>query len=112
MAIETEKLRRLSIALPMDAIATFCERWKVREFALFGSVLREDFRPAESDIDVLVTLEDPATVSLFDLVEMEQQLQAIFARRVDMVERGGVEQNPNPFVRIPILETVRVVYAR
>ncbi len=43
----------IRIDLPMDKIADFCRRWKIVEFALFGSVLREDFRP-ESDIDVLV----------------------------------------------------------
>jgi uncharacterized protein len=40
-----------AIDLPIEKIAEFCDRWQVTEFALFGSVLRNDFRP-ESDIDV------------------------------------------------------------
>ena len=45
---------RLKVSL--DAIAQFCQRWNIVEFALFGSVLRDDFRP-DSDVDVLVTYE-------------------------------------------------------
>jgi len=43
-----------SLEIPDAPLAAFCRRWKIREFALFGSVLREDFRP-DSDVDVLVT---------------------------------------------------------
>jgi predicted nucleotidyltransferase len=41
--------------LPIAQIKEFCQRWQITEFALFGSVLRDDFRP-DSDIDVLVTV--------------------------------------------------------
>jgi len=44
------------IEIPREGIADFCRRWQVVEFALFGSVLREDFRP-DSDIDVLVAFD-------------------------------------------------------
>jgi uncharacterized protein len=43
-----------AIDLSMDAIKAFCQKWQIAEFALFGSVLRDDFRP-DSDIDVLVS---------------------------------------------------------
>src|SRR5438477_13171044 len=56
-----------------DQIGTFCVRWRIREFALFGSVLREDFR-ADSDIDVRVSFELAAPWSLWDLLEMQEQL--------------------------------------
>ena len=45
--------------IPMDRIEAFCREWKVRELSLFGSVLRDDFRP-DSDVDVLVSLEPDA----------------------------------------------------
>jgi len=48
-----------NIDIPMDRIEEFCRRWKIREFSLFGSVLREDFRP-DSDVDVLVSFEPDA----------------------------------------------------
>ncbi len=52
------------IAIPQDKIADFCRRWKITEFALFGSVLRDDFRP-DSDVDVLVTFAPDARWGLF-----------------------------------------------
>jgi hypothetical protein len=75
----------LRIPLDRDRIAEFCRRWKVTEFAVFGSVLRDDFRP-DSDIDVLVTFAPSATWSAFDLVEMKDLLEALFARKVVVVE--------------------------
>jgi predicted nucleotidyltransferase len=110
--IEADKLQSLPIALPMGAIAAFCERWNVREFALFGSVLREDFRSGESDVDVLVAFEDGSCPTLLEFIRMEQELTALFGRKVDLLERVGLEQNANPFIRIPVLESARVVYAR
>jgi predicted nucleotidyltransferase len=98
---------RLPIDLPLDQIAAFCERWKITEFALFGSVLREDFRP-DSDVDVLVSFQPRAPWSLWDLVEMQEELGAIFGRPVDLIEKEGLR---NPYRRHEILSTRRVVYA-
>lgn len=101
----------MSPRVPIDRerIAEFCRRWKITELALFGSVLREDFRP-ESDVDVLVTFADGAGWSLFDLVEMEEELAAIFGRAVDLVLRGSVEQSHNWIRREAILGTAQPVY--
>ena len=98
---------RLPIDLPLYRIAAFCERWKITEFALFGSVLREDFRP-DSDVDVLVSFQPRAPWSLWDLVEMQEELGAIFGRPVDLIEKEGLR---NPYRRHEILSTRRVVYA-
>lgn len=95
------------IRIERKAIADFCRRWKITEFALFGSVLREDFRP-DSDVDVLVSFEPDARWSLGDLVEMGEQLTELFGRRVDLVEREGLR---NPFRRQSILSTREVIYA-
>ena len=95
------------IVIPKDKIEDFCRRWKVVEFALFGSVLREDFRP-DSDVDVLVTFSPSAHHSLFDLACMEEELGEIFGRKVDLVEKAGVR---NPFRRHEILKSLEVVYA-
>ena len=90
-----------------DKLRNFCRRWKVIEFALFGSVLREDFRP-DSDVDVLVSFTDEARWSLWDLVEMQLELEGIFGRHVDLVEKGALR---NPFRRHAIQSTMEVLYA-
>ena len=95
------------LIIPRKKIGEFCRRWKAVEFSLFGSVLRDDFRP-DSDVDVLVTFAPDAKVSLFDLVGMQDELKAIFKREVDLVEKDALE---NPFRKREILGTAQVVYA-
>jgi hypothetical protein len=85
----------------------FCRQWKVSELAFFGSVLREDFRE-DSDIDVLISFDPDAAWSLFDLVTMKDQLEDIFSREVDLVEKDGLI---NPFRRRSILEELEIIYA-
>src|SRR3990172_13421238 len=93
--------------LPEKKIRSFCRRWKVIEFALFGSFLREDFRP-DSDVDVLVSFAADVRWSLWDLSGMQQELEGIFGRSVHLVENGALR---NPFRRQAILSTKQVVYA-
>jgi len=68
------------INLDMDTIGQFCRKWRIAEFALFGSVLREDFGPG-SDVDVLVTFAPDSRITLFDLSHMEDELTAILGRK-------------------------------
>lgn len=93
-----------------DKIADFCRKWKIREFSIFGSVLREDFRPG-SDIDVLVTLSEEANNTLFDLVHMKEELEQILRRGVDLVSRRGIESSRNYLRKEAILGTAETVYA-
>lgn len=88
-------------------IAELCRRYGVAELALFGSVLRDDFR-ADSDVDVLVSFGPEAHPSLLELVELREDLKDVFGREVDLVERAGLR---NPFRRRAILSTAEVVYA-
>jgi predicted nucleotidyltransferase len=97
------------INIPKDKIEVFCRRWKIKEFALFGSVLREDFRP-DSDIDVLVTFAADAHWSLFDLVSMQEELKHILGREVDLVERRSVERSENYIRRRHILQSQEPIY--
>jgi uncharacterized protein len=101
---------RVHIDVPTERIAAFCEKWKICEFALFGSVLREDFSP-HSDIDVLVTFGEDAEHSLFDLVHMEDELEALFGRSVDVVSRRGVEASRNYIRKNTILNSAEAIYA-
>lgn len=90
----------------MDRIHSFCYKWKVREFSLFGSVLRDDFRP-DSDVDVLVKIENDAPWDLLDIVEMTNELQITFGRKVDMLEAESIR---NPFQRYEIATNRKVIY--
>ena len=96
--------------MPTKQIAEFCERWGVAEFALFGSVLRDDFKP-ESDLDVLVRFRQDATPSLFSLARMEAELTALVGRHVDLVERKAIERSPNYIRREAILASAKVIHA-
>jgi uncharacterized protein len=96
-----------NINIPLDQIEAFCRKWKIKEFALFGSVLREDFS-ANSDIDVLISFEPDIPWSLYDWVDMIEELQVIFGREVDLVEKSGLK---NPFRRHEILHNSQVIYA-
>ena len=100
-------MRFHEIDLPKGKIADFCRRCKIIEFALFGSVLREDFRP-DSDIDVLVTFAEDCGHSLFDLVQIQEELKAILGREVELVEKESLR---NPFRRHTILNNMEVIYA-
>ncbi len=97
------------IQIDRNKIAEFCRRWKVKELALFGSVLREDFRP-DSDVDVLVTFEEDAPWSLFDIVHMRDDLSALMGREVDLVERSAVEKSENYIRRKHILGSAETYY--
>lgn len=99
----------VSARLPFDAdrIAAFCHKWRVRELSLFGSVLREDFR-SDSDVDVLVELQPDHGLSLYDWVDMIEELEGIFGRPVDLVSKTAMR---NPIRRKAILESHRVIHA-
>jgi predicted nucleotidyltransferase len=94
------------VASQQERIDVLCRKWKVREMALFGSVLRQNFRP-DSDIDVLVTFDDDAPWSSWDLLDMREELQDIFGREIDLVEERSLE---NPFRKRSILSSKRVIY--
>ena len=100
-------IRRVGIDIPTERLLEFCRKWKVAELALFGSVLRDDFSP-ESDVDVLVELAPNHGLSLFDWVEMIDELKAIFGREVDLVSKRGLR---NPFRRHRILTTREIIHA-
>jgi predicted nucleotidyltransferase len=99
----------LPIALPMEEIAVFCQRWRISEFALFGSVLHEGFRP-DSDIDVLVTFA-PEADPVPDRQEMREELEDLLGRPVDLTYRRVIERDPNYLLRKSILKSARVIYA-
>ena len=91
----------------MDDLRRLCQRWRVLELSLFGSILRDDFGP-DSDVDVLVTFAPDAGWSLFDLIRMRDELAKLLGRPIDLVEKRGLR---NPFRRRAILQSREVIYA-
>jgi uncharacterized protein len=99
-----------AIDLPMEKIAEFCDQWQVTELALFGSVLRDDFRP-DSDIDIMVQFHPEAHPTFSTLDQMETALKTIFDRDVDLITRQGIATSRNYLRRHEILSSAQVIYA-
>ena len=97
----------VQIEIPKDKVADFCKRHHIRALSLFGSVLRGDFRP-DSDVDMLVEFSPEADHSLFDFVDMQEELAGLLGRKVDLVEKKGIR---NPFRRYEILRAHQVIFA-
>lgn len=98
-------------AVDTEAINQFCRKWHVREMALFGSVLRDDFA-ADSDIDILLTFEPDAEPGILEWQKAHQELSELFNRNVDLTMMGGLlSWRTLRSVRDQILREARVVYA-
>jgi len=95
------------IRVPRRKLADFCKRNQIRSLALFGSVLRDDFRP-DSDVDVLVEFEPGARIGLMEYGRIQQELSALLQREVDLVPRSGLKAT----IRDSVLATSEVVYAK
>lgn len=109
--MQTSPVFKYQIPFDQEKITEFCQRWKITEFALFGSVLRDDFDLDRSDVDVLVSFAPNVPWTILDLVDMEDQLGEIFGRKVDLVERISIEKSENPFRKKAILESCQIIYA-
>lgn len=95
------------IVMNRQRVAEFCRRHHIRKLALFGSVLREDFRP-DSDVDVLVEFEPGRSPGFLHLYEMEEELQPILdGHRPDVVTFKAL----NRWMRDRVLAEAQVQYA-
>lgn len=97
------------IDIPCEVLAAFCRKWDIVELSLFGSAVRGDFRP-ESDIDLLVHFRPGKKYGLFRLSRMQEELEAIFGRKVDLVSENTVMRSENYIKRRQILATKAVIY--
>jgi len=104
-----QSMEKIKIKVPKAKIAEFCKRWNISELAIFGSALRQDFRP-DSDVDILVSFAPEAKVSLFDMVHMQDELKQIFGRDVDLISKRGLENSRNYLRRKAILESAQVIH--
>jgi uncharacterized protein len=105
------KPAQLQTDLPYEAIQSLCEKHRVVELSVFGSVLRDDFRP-DSDVDFLVVFADDQDYGpwMERLTDFQEDLSEVLARKVDVVPRAGVEQSENYIRRRHILESARRIY--
>ncbi len=94
---------RHEIRVPNERLQEFCRRWKIAELRVFGSALRDDFRP-DSDVDLLVTFTPGADWSLLDHVAMEDELTGIIGRKVDLISQRAIERSLNWIRRKAILD--------
>jgi hypothetical protein len=97
--------RTIQIELPREAILEFCQEYPIRKLSLFGSVLRDDFRP-DSDIDVLVEFEPGARVTYFDMATMEAELSDMIGHKVDLREPAELSR----YFRQRVVDTAFVLY--
>ena len=96
-----------NIRIPADRVAEFCKRNGIRKLSLFGSALRDDFRP-DSDIDLLVEFRDGTAPSLLDLAGMERELSVVLGgRKVDL----RTPQELSRYFRDEVVSTASVQYA-
>lgn len=98
------------IGVPRGDLEAFCEKWKVAELALVGSAA-EGTATADSDVDLLVTFADDARVTLMTESRMQRELEKLFGRKVDLVNRASIESDENPLLRERLLREVRPLYS-
>ncbi len=89
-----------------QAIAVLCRRYGVAKLSLFGSVLRSDFDPDRSDIDMLVEFLPGEHKSLFKLLEMQRALEPLLGREVDLTTPGSLSK----YFRDEVLASAQVLY--
>jgi uncharacterized protein len=111
-AMPIAELIQTRLGVNVSSIVALCDRYRVAEFGLFGSVLRDDFRAAgsdPSDVDALVVFEPDQRVSWQIWQDLQESLETLFGRKVDVVRK---ELLLNPYRRSEILSTYQVVYAK
>ena len=94
------------IQVPETQLSEFCRRNHIRQLLVFGSALRDDFRP-DSDVDLLVDFEPGAPVGFLALGRMQRELASLFQRPVDLVPKQGLK----PAIREAVLASAEIVYA-
>jgi hypothetical protein len=96
------RIANTHMAIPKETIRAFCKKWNIHSFSFYGSIMRDDFRP-DSDIDVMIEFSPDDRTSLPDMSTMQEELEAFFSRKVDLVDRKSIEQSENYIRRKGIL---------
>ena len=94
----------------LQSLHKFCKKWRLKQLAVFGSAVRDDFDLATSDVDLLYLFEPDVRWSLFDLIDMRDELKKILGRKVDFVSKEVIKNSPNPYRKQAILSEHKVIY--
>ena len=100
----------MEFTFDIETIKAFCRNRRIREFALFGSAVTGQMRP-DSDVDVVLDFDPNSRHTLFDLVDMQEELENIFGRRVDIVTRKSLQRMRNRIRKAGIEATIRTIHA-
>ena len=95
------------LGVSRQALSEFCRRNQIRELAVFGSILRADFEPATSDVDILVEFELDAVIGFIALARIQRELTELLGRPVDLVPKAGLK----PLIRDQVLTDATTLYA-
>jgi len=90
-------MRLADLRVDPDRLAECCRRYGVARLETFGSFATGDASP-DSDLDLLVTFEPDAHVGL-EFVALQQELEQVLGRPVDLLTRASVERSPNKYFR-------------
>jgi predicted nucleotidyltransferase len=99
----------MKIKYDSDSLRKFCRQRGISKLELFGSALRDDFRP-DSDVDLLCSLRSDTNCTLLGWADIQIKLTEIFGRPVDLVSRWAIERSQNPYRRNAILSTTQTIY--
>jgi uncharacterized protein len=94
------------VILRESQIAEICQRYRVKELAVFGSAARGEMR-LDSDIDLMVDFLPDARPGLLDLSAMKREFSELLGRPVDLAVKPGLK----PRIRARVLADAHVVYA-
>ena len=99
----------MKIRFSQKKIDSFCRKWKIQQLSVFGSALRDDFDPETSDIDLLYVFSPDARWG-WEIVDMKEEIEAMFNRRVDLVSKRAIERSRNPYRKKSILNSYKIIY--
>ena len=102
-----EKLQKNGVFLNYNDVIRLCKKYYIIELSIFGSSIRDDFSQ-DSDVDILVSFEPNSKISLFDIMELEEEFSQLLNREVDLVEKESLK---NPIRKDKILSTREIIYA-
>ena len=102
-----EKLQKNGVFLDYSDVSRLCKKYHVVELSIFGSSIRDDFTQ-NSDVDILVSFEHDAKITLFDIMELEKEFSQLLNKKVDVVEKESLK---NPIRKNKILSTREIIYA-
>jgi uncharacterized protein len=109
MQLDQNPTVQTRLGLSSPEVANFCQRWGIIKLALFGSILRDDFR-SDSDIDLLLTFAPDARQGLITLAKIKHELESQLHRPIDLSLEATIQVSDNWIRRQEILSTAQTIY--